>query len=85
MRNTTKSNQQSVLDTARIEALRARIERLGSLCLNAETFRMLWHEGFTRRDVDCAIQELAAANRVKLDASLGVVCVRFTGTHKEAE
>ena len=82
MKNRTTCNQRSALDTARIEALRARIERQGSMCLNAETFRMLRYEGLSQRDVDRAIETMAASGQVDFDTTLGVVRVRFAGTRK---
>ena len=83
MKTTPARNQQSALDAARIEALRACIERQGSLWLNAQTFQMLREGGLSRRDVDRGIEAMNAAGRIVFDSTCGVVVIRLAGARKE--
>jgi hypothetical protein len=77
MRNRTISNQRSALDTARVEALRTRLARRGSLSLTEETYRDLRWDGLSRRDVDRALEAMVAAREAIIEANTGKVRVRL--------
>lgn len=64
------------LAEARAEALRQRIARWGSAYLNYDLYRALRWEGWTRGQVDRALECLIAAGRVVAEAHGGAVRVR---------
>ena len=69
----------SALDAARREALRTRITLRTSLCLDAEAYRMLRYDGFSRRDVDRTIDAMVAAREAVIETNSGTVRVRLRG------
>lgn len=71
------------LDEARVEALRQRIARWGSAYLNDDLYRALRSDGWTRRQVDRAIDHLIASGQVLAEARGGVIRVRVTAGAKE--
>ncbi|HOQ48076.1 MAG: hypothetical protein ACM336_00340 [Acidobacteriota bacterium] len=71
------------LDEARVEALRQRIARWGSAYLNDDLYRALRWEGWTRGQVDRAIEHLIAGGRLVAEARDGVVRVRVTAEVRE--
>jgi len=64
------------LDEARVEALRQRIARWGSAYLNDDLYRALRWEGWTRGQVDRALERLIASGQVVAEAHGGAVRVR---------
>ena len=59
-------------------ALRCRIEDEGGLRLDAETYHMLQDAtGLTRRDINRAIDALAAAGKITVGGEYGTVRVRL--------
>jgi hypothetical protein len=77
--------QRRALDAARSEVLRKRIAWHGSLHLNAQTYRDLRWEGFSRRDVDRAVEALVLAGEAAIETSSGTVRVRLVGPREGGE
>lgn len=65
----------SMIDGARAEALLARIRR-GAICLDDHEYGVLRYLGFSRRDVDRAVERLVAAGKVEIFVTSGTVRVR---------
>jgi hypothetical protein len=66
----------SLVDAARANALLARIRR-GAICLDDREYRVLRYLGFSRRDVDRAVDRLVAAGQVDLVSNSGAIWVRL--------
>jgi hypothetical protein len=81
----TKQNKPCALDIARIEVLRKRIAQRDSLCLNDETYRNLRSDGFSRRDVERAVETMVAAGEAVVESSLSTVHVRIVGPREGGE
>ncbi len=67
------------LDEARVEALRQRITNRGALYLNHELYRLLHFDGWTRSQVDGAIEKLVAAGEIAAEPTPHGVRVRWLG------
>ena len=65
----------SKIDAARADALLARIRR-AAICLDDREYRVLRYLGFSRRDVNRAVDRLVAAGQVEISGSSGAVWVR---------
>ena len=74
----------SRIDAARAAALLARIRR-GALCLDDREYRVLRYLGFSRRDVDRAVDRLVAAGQVQLVSNSGAIWVRMAQTHEKGK
>jgi hypothetical protein len=75
----------TLLDAARIDALRKYIAARGSVYLDARTYAVLRDNGLSRHDVNAAIGALLLAGEIIVEAKQGVVHVNIAPRPKAQE
>jgi len=65
------------LSDAKIEALRQRIANRGTVHLNYAMYRALYFDGWTRSQVDLAIEKLLATGAIAVEPAPSGVLVRW--------